>query len=40
MGNRDVGSDDVCRTVDMRNVIVCTKLDLLSRLRSVAAEAA
>ena len=40
MGNRDVGSDEINRDVDMREIILRVKLDLLSQLKSVAAGAA
>ena len=40
MGNHDVGSDDVNKTLDMREIISRVKPDLLSRLKSVAAGAA
>ena len=39
-GNRDVGSDNMQQTLNTRDIIVRTKPDLLSQLRSVAAEAA
>ena len=39
-GNRDVGSDDINRAVDTREIISRVKPDLLSRLKSVAAGAA
>ena len=38
--NRDVGSDDVNNAIDTREIILRVKLDLLSRLKSVAARAA
>ena len=40
MGNRDVGSDNVNNDVDMREIILRVKPDLLSRLKSVDAGAA
>ena len=36
-GNRDIGSDDVNKSVDTREIIPRVKPDLLSRLKSVAA---
>ena len=39
-GNRDVGSDDVNNALDMREIILRVKPELLSRLKSVAAGAA
>ena len=38
-GNCDVGSDDIKKTVDTREIITLVKPDLLSRLKSVAAGA-
>ena len=38
--NRDVGSDNANKAVDMREIISRVKPDLLSRLKSVAAGAA
>ena len=40
MGNRDVGSDDINQAVEMRDIILRVKPNLLSRLKSVAAGAA
>ena len=39
-GNRDLGSDDVNKALDTREIIPQVKPDLLSRLKSVAAGAA
>ena len=39
-GLRDVGSGDIIQAVDTREIILRVKPDLLSRLKSVAAEAA
>ena len=39
-GNSDAGSDNVNNAVNMREIILRVKPDLLSQLKSVAAEAA
>ena len=39
-GNRDIGSDYINQDVDTREIILCVKPDLLSRLNSVAAGSA